>query len=106
MAETARRRRTFATAEEAILDAQKQGIDIPSATDESGKEFLQRPISLMEDEDPPAQAQGKRVKVYHKRQTTAWMSDGTILGPEQEAYILEEDAKSPMIAPHILRLAE
>ena len=75
--------------------------------DDEGNELVQRPISLdLEPESAPAQAPdaGKRVKVYHKRNTTCWLSDGTVLKPNAEAYILEADVE--VLKEHVLRLAE
>ncbi len=110
---TAERRRRAAvrraaegmSATEAVVAAEGAGREVEHTVDESGQELLQRPIDLK----APRKARtipGKRVKVYHKRNTTVWLSDGKFLGPQAEGYILEVDAKHPNIAPHILRLAD
>ncbi len=95
------------SAEEAIILAQKRGEETPTTKDAGGQELVQRPISLSY--TAPVARDHKKdaayVKVYHKRQTSVWLSDGSILGPEEEGYIPLEDFENPAIAPYVLKLA-
>ena len=99
-----RRRRAAPTAAEAIEQAQEAGQPVETTVDETGQEFLQRPISLnTAPRKRVAPKAGKRVRVYHKRRTTMYLSDCTI-GPEEEKEILLTDAEKPRVAPYIVRL--
>ncbi len=48
--------------------------------------------------------QGKRVKVYHKRRTTMFLSDCKI-GPHEERDILLSDWENPAVAEHVIKVA-
>ena len=97
-----RRRRAATTATEAVTKAKEAGKPVESTTGAHGEELLQRPFSLDEPEKPTAKPAGGRVRVYHKRKTKMWLSDGSCIGPHEEREIPAADADNPLVAQHVV----
>lgn len=102
---TRRRRRATETAEQAVERSMAAGEEPILTKDADGREVAQRPISLAP-EPEQAPTTGRMVRVYHKRGTTAWLSNGDTLGHFEEKEIPEYDANLPGLAPHIVRMAQ
>jgi hypothetical protein len=97
------RRKATQSAEDAIKDALEKGEEPRFTTDEGGQELAQRPISLKLGEKSPKAAPGKRVRVYHKRNATVFLSNGEKLGPNAEQDILLEDYER--VKEHVVKVA-
>lgn len=82
----------MSTVEDAARVAQERGEEVTTVKDETGQEFVQRPISITTTKrtrKPRKKASG-RVKVYNRRGGAVFGSDCHI-GPHEEGTILQSD---------------
>lgn len=94
------------SAEAAVAEAMAKGVEVKTTRDADGKELVQRPFSLNDaGSGPQKNADVPMVKVYHNRRTTAYLSDGSKLLPNEQRMIPVEDADNPALAPFLMRLA-
>jgi len=104
---TRRRRRSTETPEQAVERSMAAGEEPILTKDADGREVAQRPINLApEPKAEPATDPGRMVRVYHKRGTMTWLSNGDTLGHFEEKEIPERDASAPGLAPHIVRMSK
>ncbi len=89
---------------EAVTEAMGRDEPLESITDEVGAQFIQRPITLDASEPAPPVVPGRRVRVYHKRNTTMFLTDCQI-GPNEDGEILYSDSQLPQVAPYIVLMS-
>jgi len=85
----------------------KQPGEATSMADQPEKDEapVQREVDLPRRASAAAPLQlGERVRVYHKRRTTMFLSDCK-LGPHEEREILASDYARPAIAVHLIKVA-
>lgn len=92
------------SAETAVADSLKRGEELITATDETGREFVQRPINLNVSKRTraPRKKKGERVKVYNK--VAGWMfASDCRIPPNGECTVLRADIeKYPLLKQNLV----